>query len=149
MKCDVKVTAEEFTIIHNTLWEIEYNGMNAVEGVQKIRDALKGAYAQQQDDFDRKMDHYDQVRKELGLDAIWSIYEIENLSEPHPYSDAKTVTYKDYFTNKDVVKPIVGGTYAALFVTANACIRDSKDNHHRYVEYFEPKGDTLLLTTGS
>ena len=99
--------------------------------------------------FDEQYAYYKSVRSDLGLDAVWSIYEVENLSVPHPYANAKTVTYKNHWGNNTVVKPIVGGTYAALYVAANACIRDSLDNHHVYIEQFHPEGDTLVLTTGS
>lgn len=100
-------------------------------------------------EFSKKFDYYDDVRSQLGLDAVWSIYEVENLSEPHPFANARTVTYRDHFGDEPVVKPIIGGTYAALYVAANACIRDSGDSHHIYVERFRPEGDTLVLTTGS
>ena len=37
---------------------------------------------------DEKYDHYDSVRNELGLTSIWSIFEVENLSERHPYQSS-------------------------------------------------------------
>lgn len=101
------------------------------------------------DTFEKQQKYYSSVRKDLGLDAVWSDYDVENLSVAHPYTNAKTVTYSDHFGTKPIVKPILGSTYAALYVAANACIRDSGDNHHIFVERFNPEGDTLLLTTGS
>ena len=101
------------------------------------------------DQFDRNMAHYESVRKELGLDARWSIFEIENLSVTHPFETAKTVSYKSHVTNKTIVKPIIGGTFAALYMAANACIRESLDEHHVFIEAFRQNGDTLELTTGS
>jgi hypothetical protein len=70
-------------------------------------------------EFDTKFDYYETVREELGLSAIWSIYEIENLSEPHPFKDAKIVSYKVYH-GKEYQVEINGSTWAALFVAANA-----------------------------
>ena len=54
MNCDVTLTAEEFKTIHNTLWAMQYDGMDAVTGAEKIREALKGAYDQESAAFDRK-----------------------------------------------------------------------------------------------
>lgn len=101
------------------------------------------------DEFARKSDHFKSVKQSLGLDAIWSIYEIENLSDRHPYDGVKTVTYKDHWGDEPVVHSISGGTWAALYVAANSCIRDSGDGHHAFIENFVRQGDTLLLRTGS
>ena len=69
-------------------------------------------------EFDTKFDYYETVREELGLSAIWSIYEVKNLSEPHPFKDAKIVSYKVYH-GKEYQIEINGSTWAALFVAAN------------------------------
>jgi hypothetical protein len=99
--------------------------------------------------FDRQYDHFHKVREELGLDTIWSIYEVADLNERHPYEGAKYVSYKDHWGNGVVTQAINGNTWAALYVAANACIRDSGDEHHVFIEDFRKSGDTLLLTTGS
>lgn len=149
MNCNVTLTADEFKTIHNTLWAMEYDGMDSKVAAEKIRQALSGAYAQETKSFDRKSDHYQEVKKELGLDSIWSIYEVDNLSERHVFEGVSTVTYKDHWGTKPVVKPINGSTWAALYVAANACIRDSGDSHHVFIEQFKKVGDTLILSTGS
>jgi hypothetical protein len=77
------------------------------------------------------------------------VTEVDNLSEPHPYQGAKYVTYRDFWNDGIVTKAINGNTWAALYVAANACIRDSGDDHHVFIEDFRKSGDTLLLTTGS
>ena len=103
-------------------------------------------------DFYRKKDHYDSVRQELGLRSFWSIYEVENLSERHPFEGADTVAYSDHWGEKTVAVPINGSTWAALYVAADACIRDSGDEHHVYIERFKPNvisPKVLFLTTGS
>ena len=103
-------------------------------------------------DFDLKFDHYDSVKTELGLRSVWSIYEVENLSGVHPFRGATRVVYKDHWGDKTVQCPINGSTWAALYVAADACIRDSRDDHHIYVEQFQPSANdpkTLYLTTGS
>ena len=100
---------------------------------------------------DAKFDHYDAVREELGLSSVWSIYEVENLSERHPFESATKVHYKDHW-GKPVTKEINGLTWAALFVAGNAAIRDSGDAHHIYIEQFVPSktdAGVLLMYTGS
>ena len=101
-------------------------------------------------EFDTKFDYYETVREELGLSAIWSIYEIENLSDRHPYEGVKFLTYTD-FSGKQVTVEINGLTYAALFVAANAAITRA-DTHHSYVEQFQQSSinpEILFLSTGS
>lgn len=149
MNCDVTLKAEEFKTIHNTLWAMEYQGMDSKTAAEKIRAALSGAYAQESKAFDRKSDHFSSVKEDLGLRTIWSIYEVDNLSERYPFKGIATVTYKDHWGDKPIVKPVNGLTYAALYVAADAAIRDSGDEHHVFIEQFKQVGDTLLLTTGS
>jgi hypothetical protein len=144
------LTAKEFETIHNALWYLGQVDKPEVQSlVEEIRGALKGAYEQEQAIKDRRYDHYSQVKTDLGLDTIWSVTEVDNLSDNHPYEGAKYVSYKDHWGNGVVTTAINGNTWAALYVAANACIRDSGDEHHVYIEDFRKSGDTLLLTTGS
>jgi hypothetical protein len=146
----VTLTAKEFETIHNALWYLGQVDKPEVQSlVEEIRGALKGAYEQEQAIKDRRYDHYSQVKKDLGLDTIWSVTEVDNLSEPHPYEGVKYVTYKRFWGEGVVTQAIHGNTWAALYVAANACIRDSGDDHHVFIEDFRKSGDTLLLTTGS
>jgi hypothetical protein len=146
----VTLTAKEFETIHNALWYLGQVDKPEIQSlVEEIRGALKGAYEQEQAIKDRRYDHYSQVKKDLGLDTIWSVTEVDNLSEPHPYEGVKYVTYKRFWGEGIVTQAIHGNTWAALYVAANACIRDSGDDHHVFIEDFRKSGDTLLLTTGS
>lgn len=106
-------------------------------------------------DFDRKWEHFDSVRADLGLTSVWSMYdEVENLADPHPFEGAEEVAYcqVDHWGGKTVSTKINGSTWAALFVAANACIRDSGDEHHMFIEQFKPSSinpKVLFLHTGS
>ena len=100
---------------------------------------------------DEKFDYYNQVRDELGLSAVWSLYEVDNLSERHPFKGAKKVIYRAYGSGDHEVA-IVGSTWAALYVAANQLIRDSGDNHHIFIEAFKQSSidpEILFVTTGS
>jgi len=101
------------------------------------------------DTFHEKFEHYESVRSDLDLDAIWSIFEIDNLNKPHPYAAAKTITHENHLGGKPITRAIVGSTYAALYMAANACIRDSGDGFHVFIEGFSPRGETLVLHVGS
>jgi hypothetical protein len=152
MNCDVTLTAEEFKTLHNALYALDCLHNDKVsEQVEIIRGALRGAYDQESAVFDRKYAHYDSVRKDLGLNAIWSMYEIDNLNERHPFPSDAFVVYKNHWgENKQVHCAVYGGTWAAVYVAANACIRDSGDEHHVFIEQFELKnGNELHMTTGS
>lgn len=150
MNCNVTLTADEFKIIHNSLCDLDRIDNDKVRVVvEKMRDALTGAYEQENKAFDTKYEHYSQVKQELGLTTIWSIYEIDNLSDRFPFEGVTRVVYKDHWGNKEVSSVINGSTWAALYVAADACIRDSGDQHHVFIEHFKQFGDTLILSTGS
>jgi len=158
------ITKEEFKNVHNGVCEIRHaieqldgiinddfmTKLNA--GLNKLEQGLDGVRAQDQKDFDSKYNHYDTVKEDLGLSTTWSLYEVDNLNDRHPFEGVTQVAYKDHWGNKTVSCSVNGLTWAALFVAANACIRDSGDNHHTFIEQFTPSKEdasVLLLTTGS
>jgi len=164
MNCSPTLTADEFKNLHNGLWELDCMVQSLLEGnsregqklatiAKTLRDSLKGAYEQDRKSFEEKSTHYDDVRDQLGLtNSTWSIYEVDNLADRHPFHGAVKVMYKDHWGAKPVTRDVVGATWAALYVAANACIRDSGDSHHIYIEQFKPSKEdasVLILTTGS
>lgn len=142
---------QSFSAIHNRLCELQWHSDDAVKtAVEAIRQSLKAAYDANNAAFDRLSDHYSQVKKELRLSTIWSIYEVDNLWDPHPYTGARVVVYKDHWGDDAVSQPIEGtNSWAALWVAADAAIRKSGDGHHAFIEGFLQTGDILYLTTGS
>lgn len=161
MNCDVTLQADEFKKLHNGLWELDcmveklvngnvYEGQKLAAIAKTLRDSLVNAYEQDNRAFERKHDHYDQVRNELGLRSMWSIYEVEDLSSRYPF-EATKVHYKDHWGNP-VTTDIVGATWEALYVAADKAIRDSGDTHHVFIEQFTPSKEdssVLVLSTGS
>ena len=116
-----------------------------IEGFQM---GLKDAYEQDSSSFDRKMDYYSQFRDENGLNAIWSIYELEEhgFLFNHPWEGAKVLVYKN------TTAKIQGPTWADLYRAADVVIERSGDDHHVFIEGFAPYGtdnSMLELTTGS
>ena len=154
MNCSPTLTAEEFKELHNGLYYLECLGNEKVdEIVKRMRGALKNAYEQDDQAFNTKHNHYNDVKNQLGLDnSEWSIFEVDNLSNRHPFAGADRVVYKDHWGSKPVQCSVNGSTWVALFIAANACIRDSGDEHHVFIEQFTPSKDdsrTLILSTGS
>jgi hypothetical protein len=163
MNCNPTLTAEEFKTIHNALCELDSVKQTLEDILSKelyiklakaandIRSGLEGAYEQNNAMFENKMDYYDRVREELGLFATWSMYEVDNLSERHPFEGVTKVVYRAYGSGDHEVA-INGSTWASLYVAANALIRDSSDEHHSFIEGFTQSSidpTILFLSTGS
>lgn len=149
MNCDVTLKAEEFKAIHNALWELQYrDGVDVNATVETIREALSGAYDQERNDFDRKYAYYNQVKEEIGAKTIWSIYEVADLDQPHPYRSGLFVTYTAWGAETQHCA-VYGNTWRDLYRAADNCIRNSGDEHHVFIEGFRLDGDKLILTTGS
>ena len=150
MNCDVTLKAEEFKTIHNSLYYLDCLGDPKVsELVETMRDALKGAYAQESDAFANKSDHYDTVKQAINAQSIWSIYEITDLDQPHPYPSGVFVTYKDHWGADVQHCAVYGNTWRDLYKAADNCIRNSGDEHHIFIESFKLVGNDLVLSTGS
>ena len=163
MNCNPTLTAEEFKTIHNALCELDSVKQTLEDILSKdlyiklakaandIRSGLEGAYEQNNSMFENKMDYYDRVREELGLFATWSMYEVDNLSDRHSFEGVTKLVYRSYGSGNHEVA-INGSTYAALYVAANALIRDSEDEHHSFIEGFTQSSidpTILFLSTGS
>lgn len=102
-------------------------------------------------DFDTKFGYFDQKRDELGLLAVWSIYEVDNLNEVHPFVGATKVIYKTYGSG-DAEVAIEGNTWESLYIAADTLIRESGDNHHIFIESFKQSSispEILFVSTGS
>lgn len=164
MNCNPTLTAEEFKTIHNALCDMRsvYNTIQGVvsepvtdrlaRAIKDMEAGLANAYEEDNNAFDRKNSHFTDVREELGLRSIWSVYEVDNMSDRHPFEGADRVVYKDHWGEKPVQCSVNGLTWTALYVAADACIRDSGDGHHVFIECFKPSKEdprTLILSTGS
>lgn len=161
MNCNPTLTADEFQRIHNALYELR-NLRDRFENVihpdlfsrftQSIADigeGLRGAYLQDDHAYVIKNDHFMKVQEDLGLTAVWSLYEVDDLNAPHPFDGVQAILYHNHWGPKAVRIPINGLTWAALYVAADAAIRDSGDSHHIFIEQLKQVGEVLVLGTGS
>lgn len=153
MNCNPTLTAEEFKVIHNTLWDLEYRGLDGKVGAERIRAALKGAYEQDNQAFDQKHAQYRHWQEHHGLKSIWSLYQVESMTQLHDYGDAEYVVYDEHWGNGgEVVRRIEGHDWLSLYRAADSAIRASGDTHHCFIESFTPIADKpghLRLHTGS
>lgn len=160
----VVLKGEDFKTVHNTLCELrsvqqQLCGVVNDRVLDQITAAIRGfelglrdAYDQDSAAFERKSEHYEQLRTELGLRSIWSIYSVSDLRKSHPYTAAREICYRDHWGKAAVYETIPGPTWADLFQAADHAIRRSGDGHHVFIESFEPVADQprqLRLTTGS
>lgn len=161
MNCSPTLTAEEFKQIHNGLCDLR-SVIGSLEGVlatklydklvnaqEQISVGLIGVYEQDEKAYTRKSNHYKSVQKDLGLDAIWSMFEVHDLNERHRFEGATKVVYRNHWGEKPVSCAVIGNTWASLYVAADVCIRDSGDDHHVFIENFEQEDEVLILITGS
>lgn len=161
MNCDVTISQHDWKTLHNTLCELRSiagdmeRSLIKVERIESVihsfEAALKDAYQQDNDAFDRKHDLFRDVQTEMKLRSIWSIYEIEDFYSDHPWPDATHVVYDQHWGEKDITVPILGPRWVDLWVSADAAIRASGDGHHVFIESFTPirESSSLRLSTGS
>jgi len=151
MNCDVTLTASEFKVLHNALCDLEFararNTPELDSYIEQIRSALEPAYKQESVAFERKWKHYDAVRDEIGAQAVWSIYEVEDLNRYHPYASDVFIQVGDKHW------PVEGLRWKDMYIAADKAIRSTGDTDHIFIERFVPiesKGSQVLrLYTGS
>ena len=160
----VTLKGEDFTTVHNTLCELReiemrLNEVLSAEMVERLHRVVKGfeqglehAYDQDTEAFDRKYENYRSFAVEFDLGSVWSIYEVDDLYQEHPYQDYHTVIYDGHWGPEPVEAELQGRTWGTMYMLANNLITNSGDLHHMFIEGFEPvKGrpGVLRLTTGS
>lgn len=160
----VTLQGRDFTTVHNTLCELR-SLQERVTGVisnelatklhaivQSFEAGLKNAYQQDTEAFDRKYENYRLFAAQFDLGSVWSIYEVDDLYQEHPYQDYHTVIYDSHWGPEPVEVELQGRTWGTMYMLANNLITKSGDLHHMFIEGFEPiKGrpGVLRLTTGS
>lgn len=162
MNCDVTLKAEDFRTIHNALWELKMAQRDLAGAIhpdrlerlamveENIRAALADAYKQEDQAYNRRQEHYDNVSDLIQAKSVWSMNEVEDLTAAHPYLGARFVCYTSHWGENQPQVPIEGGRWLDLWRAADQCIQASGDDHHIFIEAFEERGDgVLFLHTGS
>lgn len=164
MRPYIQLNRGEWRQLHNAVCEAEReasqlfsvlkDGGRARDAIDAIRVALRPAYDQDSEAFERQMDYFRETQKANGFRAIWSLYDETDegsFADAHPYAGAQSVVYDQHWGPDAIRISIAGPTWLDLYRAADAAIRESKDEHHIYIEAFEFVSDTqcLRLTTGS
>ena len=119
-------------------------------GVMVQTDASDEMDADGDDDFNRRWDHYRSFMTLHNLVAVWSMYEIDDLTDKHPFEGATHISYyAGVWGNGTVKQAIEGNTWGDLYKASNACIVSSGDLHHIFIEGLVCTGNILHLHTGS
>lgn len=163
MSCKLTLTAEEFKTVHNALCAMR-SIQNSIDGVvhenimhrltkaiTNMEQGLEGAYEQENNEVERKLDHYTELQHALGLKSIWSVLEVEDLYTRHPHAGATKIKYRDQYTH---IRTDAGSIHEwiDLYIAADQAIKVSGDQHHIYIEAFTPIAEepgVLRLTCGS
>ena len=166
----VTLYSEDFKTVHNTLCELRsvqqrLTGVISNELADQLHSVIRGfeqglknAYDQDNAAFETKHDLYHGIQQHWRFKSIWSIYEVEDFEAQHPFKDAAYVIYDQHWGERgEVVRKIESegaghGTWIDLWRAADAAIQASGDQHHIFIEHFEPVADKphhLRLTTGS
>ena len=165
MNCSPTLTASEFKQVHNGMCRLA-SAIGAVEDVihpdllkdllraqTEIANGLKGAHDQDNEAFDTKHEHYTEMQAHLGLKAVWSMYEVDEIGDQHTFGDVVQLAYQDHWGNNGpVFAEVKGDTWADLYEAADQVIRASGDEHHIYIEAFRVNPECpnqLILSTGS
>lgn len=110
--------------------------------------------------FFETLDHFDKMKKDLGMESQWSMFDGGPMSADQLLLQDKqykvTYTYIEQMgdTMEDVTWAEVSmfapsGSIKDLWFAANSCIKQS-GTHHSYIEGFDVNEDgTLSLVTGS
>jgi len=156
---ELYLSPKMFSGVHNAKCEM-YGVLQWTEDVlkssfsQQLRDAiadidkvLRAAYELDDQLHEERSKHYDVISDEISAMSIWSMHEIEDLNTPHPFPKATYVIHPE----DDDRAEIKGPNWKDLYQAADQAIRLSGDNHHIFIEGFEPieGGQSLRLILGS
>ena len=155
MQGPITLTAEEFTQIHNALWNLS-DLNNRLEEVLKehlylanrkvehtIRDALANAYKQEEAIFKEKTRYFNQVRNTHNFASLWSMFEVDHMTDPHPYTNAKWVGYEGHQAE------IKGSWWIDLWDATDRALKAAGEQHYIYIESFDQSEEIVFAGTGS
>lgn len=154
------LTPEEFSKLHNAKCKLiafattidgvlrEDLHSQLVQAIAEIDTALAPSYTAEEAVETHRDEHYSDIAEELGAISTWSVSEVENLNEPHPYGNVTQLAYRGM--GRPVHVEIKGPTWKDLYRAADKAIRLSCDTHHIFIEGFSPSNPgELKLSTGS
>ena len=124
----------------------ELNGKFAVHNIVERVDDWLSEYLLEKE-FDRKLDHYCEVRKKEGIIAsTWSDTSIDNLYSRSKYAEACVLVHVDHWGDEEIRVDIKGNRWIDLWKAAEKAIILSGDLHHCYIEEFLGTEKSMEIT---
>ena len=113
----------------------------------KIRAALLDVNTQKDNLWQKRHNHYSDLKEEHGMKTVWSIFEVDNLDSPSMIT-ATELKYNGW--GEASIKMAPGNkTYMELWHYAEQVLYEADDLEHPFIESFTQGGDICLLGTGS
>lgn len=113
----------------------------------KIRAALLDVNTQKDNLWEKRQNHYSDLKEEYGMKTVWSIFEVDNLESPSGIT-ATELKYNGW--GEATIKMAPGNkTYMELWLYAEQVLYEADDMEHPFIESFTQGGDICLLGTGS
>ena len=113
----------------------------------KIRAGLLDVNTQKDTLWQKRYNHYSDLKNEHGMKTVWSIFEVDDL-ESLSMITATELKYNGW--GEATIKMAPGNkSYMELWNYAEQVLYEADDMEHSFIESFTQAGDICILGTGS
>ena len=113
----------------------------------KIRAGLVEVNRQRDLRWEKRHNHYSDLKEEHGMRTTWSIFDVDNLDSPSGIT-ATELKYNGW--GEATIKMAPGNkTWMELWHYAEQVLYEADDLEHGFIESFTQAGDICILGTGS
>ena len=115
--------------------------------ITKIRAGLLDVNTQKDTLWQKRHNHYSDMKNEHGMKTVWSIFEVDDL-ESLSMITATELKYNGW--GEATIKMAPGNkSYMELWHYAEQVLYEADDLEHGFIESFTQAGDICILGTGS
>jgi lipopolysaccharide export LptBFGC system permease protein LptF len=115
--------------------------------ITKIRAGLLDVNTQKDNLWQKRYNHYSDLKNEHGMKTVWSIFEVDDL-ESLSMITATELKYNGW--GEATIKMAPGNkSYMELWNYAEQVLYEADDMEHSFIESFTQAGDICILGTGS
>ena len=115
--------------------------------ITKIRAGLLDVNTQKDTLWQKRYNHYSDLKNEHGMKTVWSIFEVDDL-ESLSMITATELKYNGW--GEATIKMAPGNkSYMELWHYAEQVLYEADDLEHGFIESFTQVGDICMLATGS
>ena len=113
----------------------------------KIRAGLLDVNTQKDNLWQKRYNHYSDLKNEHGMKTVWSMFEVDDL-ESLSMITATELKYNGW--GEATIKMAPGNkSYMELWNYAEQVLYEADDMEHSFIESFTQAGDICILGTGS